>query len=160
MSTLKTFRFWLEPDQQFPLFKRLAWEEVDVSIRDVLMGGVHPWATTPDGLDAHPSLIDAFLQRLNDAGAKVAELEAFGYCNNVSAQQGYYYDKRTRFERTLDSVQKNMCFVDGLDKKALHFTQCAAVAECVMIHHVTRPCEPFRLDELVELLVGDFEQCL
>ena len=53
-----------------------------------------------------------------------------------------------------------MCFLDGLDKKAFHFTQCTAVAECVMIHHVTRPCEPFRLDELVELLVGDFEQCL
>lgn len=114
MSTLKTFRFWLEPDQQFPQFKRLAWERVEVCIRDVLMGGVHPWTTNQDGTDVHPSLIDAFLLRLNDASAKVAEFESFGYGHDVSAQQGYYYEKKTRFERTLEYIQKDMFFVDDL----------------------------------------------
>ena len=61
MSTLKTFRFWLEPDRDFPMFQRLAWERVEVSIRDVLMGGVHPWIEKADGTDVHPSLIDGFL---------------------------------------------------------------------------------------------------
>jgi len=112
MSTLNTFRLWLEPDQQFPMFKRLMWQKVEISIREVLMGGVHPWTANQDGTDVHPSLIDAFLARLNDAGAKVAELESFGYCHDVSAQQGYYYDKKTRFERTIECVQKNICFVD------------------------------------------------
>ena len=114
MSTLKTFQFWFEPDPQFPRFKRLAWEQVEVSIRDVLMGGVHPWTTNQDGADVHPSLIEAFLQRLNDGNAKVAELGSFGYGHDVSAQQGYYYDKKTRFVRTLEYVQKNVRFVDEL----------------------------------------------
>ena len=59
--TLMTFRFWFEPDEQFPMFKRLTWEIVDASIREVLMGGIHPWTANPDGTDAHPSLGDAFL---------------------------------------------------------------------------------------------------
>ena len=114
MSTLKTFRFCLEPDQRFPQFSRLSWERIEVSIRDVLMDGVHPWTTNQDGTDVHPSLIDAFLQRLNDASVKVAELESFGYGHDMSAQQGYYYEKKTRFERTLEYIQKNVYFVDDL----------------------------------------------
>ena len=114
MSTLKTFTFWLEPDEQFAMFKRLAWKLVDVFIGDVLMGGVHPWTTNQDGTDVHPSLIDAFLQRLNDEAAKVAELESFGYGHDVPAQHGHYYEKKTRFERTLEYVQKNVRFVDDL----------------------------------------------
>jgi len=112
--TLKTFRFWLEPDRQFPMFKRLAFERVEVSIRDVLMGGVHPWTTNNDGTDVHPSLIDAFLLRLNDETAKAAELDSFGYCHDVSAQQGYYYDKKTRFERTLEYIHEHVRFVESL----------------------------------------------
>ena len=108
MNTLRTFRFWLEPDAQFPMFQRLAREQVEVSIRDVLMGGIHPWTTNQDGTDVHPSLLDALLLRLNDAGAKVPELDSFGYCHDVLAQPGYYYDKKTRFERTLDHVQKSV----------------------------------------------------
>lgn len=114
MSTLKTFRFWFEPDEQFPMFMQLKWEQIEMSLRDVLMGGIHPWTTNNDGTDVHPSLIEAFLQRLNDEAAKVAELDSFGYGHDVSAQQGYYYEKKTRFERTLEYVQKNVRFVDNL----------------------------------------------
>ena len=80
-----------------------------MSIRDVLMGGIHPWTTNQDGTDVHPSLIDAFLQRLNDETAKVAELESFGYGHDVSAQQGYYYEKKTRFARTLGVRSERTC---------------------------------------------------
>jgi len=114
MSTLKTFRFWFEPDRDFPQFRRLKWELVEVSIRDVLMDGIHPWMESPDGGDKHPSLVEAFLQRLNDEGSKVAALESFGYCHDVSAVQGYYYDKKSRFERALETVQKGVCFVEEL----------------------------------------------
>lgn len=114
MNTLQTFRFWYEPDEQFPEFKRLAWEKTEVFTRDVLMDGIHPWSTNNNGTDVHPSLIDAFLQRLNDEPAKVAELDSFGYGQNVSAQQGYYYEKKTRFERTLECTQRDIYFVDNL----------------------------------------------
>ena len=114
MNTLKTFRFWLEPDEEFPRFKRLAWELVDVSIRDVLVGGVHPWSTVPEGTDAHPSLVDAFVQRLNNETAKVAELDSFGYCHDVSAQRGYGYVRKSRFEQALEHLHKDMYFVDEL----------------------------------------------
>ena len=114
MTTLKTFRFRLEPDQQFPQFKRLAWERVEVSIRDVLMGGVHPWTTNRDGTDVHPSVIEAFLTRFNDEAATVAELDSFGYCHDVSDQYNHYHEKKTRFEWTLEYIQKNVYLVDGL----------------------------------------------
>ena len=111
MSTLKTFRLWLEPDQELPMFKRLAWERAEVSIRDVLMGGVHPWTENKEGTDVHPSLIEAFVQKLNDASVKVAELESFGYGIDVSGQQGNYYEKKTRFERTMEHIEKDVYFV-------------------------------------------------
>ena len=114
MNTLQTFRLRLEPDELFPQFKRLAWELVDVSIRDVLTGGVHPWATNPEGMDVHPSLADAFLQRLNNESAKVAELDSFSYCQDVSAQRGYCYVRKSRFEQVLEYIQKDMYFVDDL----------------------------------------------
>ncbi len=114
MSMLETFRFRIEPDRQFPAFKRLAWERVEVSIRDVLAGGVHPWTTNREGTDVHPSLMDAFLLRLNDASVKVAELDSLGYSHDVCAQQHYYLEKKTRFERTLEHIQKEVYFVDGL----------------------------------------------
>ena len=114
MNTLQTFKIWLQPDEEFPQFKRLAWELVDVSIRDVLTGGVHPWAATPESMDVHPSLADAFLQRLNNETAKVAELDAFGYCHEISAPRGYCYVRKSRFEQTLEYLQKDLCFVDNL----------------------------------------------
>ncbi|HQH53507.1 MAG TPA: hypothetical protein PKY01_13855 [Candidatus Hydrogenedentes bacterium] len=114
MNTLQTFRIWLEPDELFPQFKRLAWELVEVSIRDVLTGGVHPWATNPVGTDVHPSLADAFLQRLNNESAKVTELDGFGYCQDVSAQRGYCYVRKSRFEQVLEYIQKDTYFVENL----------------------------------------------
>jgi len=114
MSMLKTFQFRFEPDRQFPHFKRLAWDRVDVSIRDVLRGGVHPWITGPDGRDIHPSLVDAFLLRLNDAAAKPQELEPLGYSHDVSSRPGYYFEKKTRFERALEDIRGNVYFVEDL----------------------------------------------
>ena len=41
-------------------------------------------------------------------------------------------------------------FIDGLCIKATHFKQCVEVAKNAVVSRVTRPCEPFLLDELAE----------
>ena len=114
MSMLKTFRLWLESDEDFPRFQRLRYEKVDVSLRDVLLGGVHPWTENKEGTDVHPSLIDALLQRLNDSGSKFAEFDGFGYSHDVTSQQGYFYQKGSRFVRNLDHIGTQLYFVDRL----------------------------------------------
>ncbi len=113
-ATPRALRLWLEPDRLYPRFQRLTWEKVDVPIRDVLVGGVHPWMENPEGTDIHPSLIDAILKRLNDSSAKVSELGSFGYTHDVCAQQIFYRERKTRFERTLDVIRECVYFVDGL----------------------------------------------
>ena len=114
MSMLKTFRFWFEPDEEFPMFQRLEAELIDVPLRDVLMEGVHPWAETTDGVDKHPTLVEAVLMRLNVAVAKPSEFEPFGYCNDVSSQSPPYRQRQTRFERTLLHIRKAVYFVEDL----------------------------------------------
>ncbi len=115
MSTLKTFRLWLERDEDIARFSRLNWELVESPIRDVLREGIHPWMESSGGGDKHPSLIEAFLQRLNEEGSKVAPLETLGYCHDLSAVQGYYYERKSRFESVLETVRKDVCLVDDLD---------------------------------------------
>lgn len=47
-------------------------------------------------------------------------------------------------------------FIDGLCMKATHFKQCVEVAKNAVVSRVTRPREPFLLDELAELIEEDF----
>jgi len=47
-------------------------------------------------------------------------------------------------------------FIDDLSIKATHFKQCVEVAKHAVVSRVTRPHEPFLLDELVNLLEADF----
>jgi len=39
---METFKLWLEQDTKIPMFKRLAYEKVNVSLADVLTKGIHP----------------------------------------------------------------------------------------------------------------------
>ena len=47
---MKTYRLWLEPDPTFPRFKRLAFDQVEVPIADVLVKGIHPWQKAESSL--------------------------------------------------------------------------------------------------------------
>jgi hypothetical protein len=57
---------------------------------------------------------------------------------------------------TLIKNTYRLSFLDGVGAKALHFKQCVAVAKHTAVTQVTRPREPFLLDELAELLEKDF----
>lgn len=114
MSTLKTFRLYFEPDAEFPAFERLASEPIDVSLRDVLVHGVHPWTDQQGAVDQHPTLVEALLARINDGSAKVPELEPAGYSADVTPATGMYYQNKSRFLHTLEYLNKFMYFVDDL----------------------------------------------
>jgi len=109
-ALMKTFRLWLEPDLEVPQFSRLKWELVDVPLRDVLLGGVHPWM----GKEQHPTLVEAVLKRLNDESAKLDDVEPFGYCHDVSVLTNYYDGKKPRFEQALETIHKGVRFVGDL----------------------------------------------
>jgi hypothetical protein len=49
-------------------------------------------------------------------------------------------------------------FLAGVDRKKLHFRQCAATARQVAVNRVTRPRWPFRLSDLMELVEQDWER--
>ena len=114
MNALSTFRFSFDQDEDFPQFKRLAWELVDAPVRDVLLHGIHPWTADRQGGEAHPSLVEAFALRLNEPGAKIADLEQFGYSGDIAATRHYYQQRPTRFEQTLESIRQHIRFVDKL----------------------------------------------
>jgi len=115
-NLLRTFKLWLEPDKEIPRFKRLQWRIVEVPIADVLLQGVHPWM----GEEKHYSLPEAFVKWLNDESSQVAALVPFNLCWDVSSPNsfncgyGYNQAKRSRFEQTLEMVQKEIVFVDAL----------------------------------------------
>ena len=73
MNTLQTFKLWLEPDRDIPQFHRLRWTMEAVSIRDVLLHGVHPWV----GSHKHYTLPDSLLKVVNDPVGHIPELEQF-----------------------------------------------------------------------------------
>jgi hypothetical protein len=108
---METFRLWFEEDREIPLFKRLAFEKVTVSIADVLRKGIHPW----QGANVHRSLKEKFVEVLNSGEMKPAELAQFGYCADVSCVvSSYPWQKESRFEETLERIREGAFFVESL----------------------------------------------
>ncbi len=110
MNTLKTFRFWLEPDPEIPQFKRLHWRLVDVSITDVLLKGIHPWM----GPNQHGTLAGALVERLNADTAKIPDLVSLGHGYDLSYYGDYFRNDACRFQELLKTIQNEVYFVDGL----------------------------------------------
>lgn len=108
---MKTFKFWLEPDENIPQFKKLYWETIDVSFTDVITKGIHPW----QGSDKHHSLGDRFVKILNSEDFKPTELVQFNYCNDISSSiRSYYHVRKSRFEEILKRIDSSVYFVDKL----------------------------------------------
>lgn len=110
MNTLQTFKLWLEPDRDIPQFRRLRWAMEPVSIRDVLLQGIHPWG----GPNQHYTLSDTVLETINSDAGHVPELEQFRYCYDIAVPNGYAWNRTSRFERTLQAIHEDLFFVDDL----------------------------------------------
>ena len=110
MNTLKTYKLWLEPSPDIPKFQRLRWTTTDVSIRDVLLNGVHPWG----GSDVHYSLPEAVLKAVNGDAVLVPDLVQFNHCYPLSVTHEHAWSKSSKFDRVLKAIHDEVYFVEDL----------------------------------------------
>ena len=123
---MKTLQLRLEPDQQMPMFSRLHWDVIDVSFREVLETGVHPWV----GNNMHHDLPDAVCAKLNQAEHKPAGLLSHRLLVDLAINPVNTMGNKTRMEIFLARVQKEVHFCDpSLDFPALSETARATLAE-------------------------------
>jgi len=108
---METFKLSLEPDKEIPQFKRLNYEKVQVPIALILTKGIHPW----QGAHIHRSLEEKFVEILNNKEMKIAELDKFNYCSDMSVNTPYYcYYSSSPFEETLKDIKEQIYFVKEL----------------------------------------------
>jgi len=109
---MRSFRFWFEPNEKIPQFKKLCWDTIDVSLSDVLKTGIHPW----QGDNTHRILDDKLVRILNSDELKPDELVEFNYCADIlsNTRNQYYYNLRIRFIALLERIQDSVYFVDRL----------------------------------------------
>lgn len=108
---MKTLRLWLEADEEIARFSRLHWEFDDVSVRDVIVDGVHPWL----GHDRHLSMVEAFLTRLNAPEVKFPQVTEMGYGYDLSRPGMHGWGNYSPVERMLHSIKASIVFADDLD---------------------------------------------
>ena len=107
---MQTIRLWLEDDPDIPVFKKLAWEVVEISIRAVLEQGIHPWGDR----NTSRTLMEKFLQALNDDEFKISELADIGYCDPFNSYSQHYYGEQSQFEELLNRINQSVRFVECL----------------------------------------------
>jgi len=111
---MKTYRFWFQKDREFPKFMRLRYEEVEVSLRDVLTKGIHPLELTTD---IHFSDISMLSQRLlkevNEDRHHLPELAELGYCPDIHDPPRYTFED-VRLQHTLKSLSEHVFYVERL----------------------------------------------
>ncbi len=109
---LRGLRLYLEPCPECPQFKRLRFDTVKITLQDALLRGVHPWM----GPDAHPSLSQVFLERINRAEAKMPLFEEVGCGANLSVAHGslYSWQKPVDFRQVLLQAGEQLRFAGDL----------------------------------------------
>ena len=107
---MKTFKLWLEPDEDFPRLKRLHCAEAEVSIHDVLMTGVHPYL----GNNAHLSVADALFASLRAPGARPIDFLDQGLCQDQHRPSIIYGLNDPYVLRVFAHLQKHVYFVEGV----------------------------------------------
>ena len=73
---MKAIRLYFVNDTEFPIFKRLKWEQIEVPLTDVLLQGIHPYTHVVNTR----MLMEVFQERLNQAKWTPPELATMGYC--------------------------------------------------------------------------------
>lgn len=117
---MKCFQLRLKPDIDLPVFSRLDWDIIDVSFRDVLEQGIHPWS----GDNQHHDLPKAFSNRLNQDSQKPAGLESHHLMPDLEVGHAAQYYRSTCFEQLLAKTREDVLFCDPL----LDFPTLAEVA--------------------------------
>jgi len=107
---MNTLKLWLEPDMKIPEFSRLNWSLAEVSIRDILLNGVHPY----DLPGAHPSAKDVIVAKLNALPNKLPDLEHAVYCIDLRTFTGFNPGKISSLEMNLRHIREDICFVESL----------------------------------------------
>ena len=127
---MKTLQLRLEPDQQMPIFSRLQWDIIDVSFREVLETGVHPWV----GNNMHHDLPDALCAKLNQAEHKPIGLLSHHMLVDLTVNPVNTMGSQTRLEVFLARVQKDVLFCDA----ALDFPALAEIARATLAERWSR----------------------
>jgi hypothetical protein len=108
---MQTFKLWLEPDTEIPEFKKLGYSIVEISVKDVIEKGIHPF----NDRYANRTLIEKFLKILNAEEFKPKELAEFKYCEEISSYtREYYQSGKSHFEHILDAINESTRFVESL----------------------------------------------
>lgn len=105
---MKAIRFKLTPDENLPMFSRLIGEVVDVSFREVVEQGIHPWT----GDDQHRDLADAFVERMNRDNHEPTGLRDHDIVRDFVLPPWNQWSSKTRFEQVVERIQKNILFCD------------------------------------------------
>lgn len=131
---MQTYRLWLEPDPDIPAFSVLHHELVDVEIKDIIEGGIHPHGEK----EADRSLADMFAQLLNQDEMKFKSLAESDYCGDVDASiRQSHYSQVDKFDDLLMRNRKQIRFVENLTyqqlldlaKEQLRLRWCHALAK-------------------------------
>lgn len=107
-------KVWLEPDFRIPAFSRLRYERVEVSIKDVLLEGIHPESAM--GLSGDwCQAAEIFTRRLNQDSNRYDELTAQRLNIEIlPVRDGYHHDRRTALGRTLEQLEHSVYFADDV----------------------------------------------
>jgi len=107
-------KIWLEPDHRIPVFFRLRYERIEVPIKDVLLEGIHPESTMgPNGDWCQAA--ELFAQKINGASCRYEPLSVHRLNSDIlPVRNGAMHDRRTALGRTLEFVERNVYFADGV----------------------------------------------
>ena len=113
---MQTYKLWFEDGPDIPEFKKLAFDRVEVDIKDVLVNGIHPWSDR----QTYRTLVEGFTHQLNFDKFKITQLTELKYCENIhNFVYNNYYREYSYFEKLLERVNNSVRFVDDLTYQRL-----------------------------------------
>jgi len=117
---MKTYRLWLEKDSDLPQFRRLRFEQVEVSLKRVLLEGIHPHGATCSEYSRYDAshLSEKLIEIMNLDEFKIQELCQFSYCGDITVIPRIYYtygrDDEDELEGNFKHIRESILFTDKL----------------------------------------------